>query len=323
MNYEKAYKAVLNTAKQWIKDGCSDKEKICLECVFPELRESEDERIRKELIEFIQWSVDRHFMREDFHQAKRPSEWIAYLEKQKDSNDMAFHEGYTLGFDDGVKSVEQKEPRYTKRNALFDKCVENCDPKVMKEVSDKVDEMLGKEQKPADEQFPPLEGLDKIKAKYYDDGFKNGFDAGVASVKPAEWSEKRKKELGDYLLNMMKLVNTGAEKLRYTNDELEKYVEKCVQDIIDLCPIYQQPKQEWSEEDDKMLRQVLRCLDPTLLRAKREEIELWLKSLRPSWKPSEGQMSMLLAVINEPNNAGSESCHLALTSLYNHLKKLI
>ena len=74
MNYEKAYKAVLNTAKQWIKDGCSDKEKICLECVFPELRESEDERIRKELIEFIQWSVDRHFMREDFHQAKRPSE---------------------------------------------------------------------------------------------------------------------------------------------------------------------------------------------------------------------------------------------------------
>ena len=54
-----------------------------LQLVFPQLRESEDERIRKELIEFIKWSVDRHFMREDFHQAKRPSEWIAYLEKQK------------------------------------------------------------------------------------------------------------------------------------------------------------------------------------------------------------------------------------------------
>ena len=49
---------------------------------------------------------------------------------------------------------------------------------------------LQKEQKPADEQFPPLEGLDAIKAKYYDDGFKNGFDEGVASVKPAEWSEE-------------------------------------------------------------------------------------------------------------------------------------
>lgn len=52
--------------------------------------------------------------------------------------------------------------------------------------------LLGKqaqEQKPADEQFPPLEGLDAIKAKYYDDGFKNGFDEGVESVKPAEWSK--------------------------------------------------------------------------------------------------------------------------------------
>ena len=49
-----------------------------------QLRESEDERIRKELIEFIKWSVDRHFMREDFHQAKRPAVWIAYLEKQKE-----------------------------------------------------------------------------------------------------------------------------------------------------------------------------------------------------------------------------------------------
>ena len=60
--------------------------KTALGLLIPELSESEDERIRKELIEFIEWSVDRHFMREDFHQAKRPSEWIAYLEKQKEPN---------------------------------------------------------------------------------------------------------------------------------------------------------------------------------------------------------------------------------------------
>lgn len=40
------------------------------------------------------------------------------------------------------------------------------------------------------------------------------------------------------------------------------------------------------------------------------------------WKPSEHQLSMLLAVIRDPNNAGSESCHLALESLYEQLKKL-
>lgn len=43
MDYEKAYKAVLKTATQWIKDGCTEKEKICLKCVFPELRESEEQ----------------------------------------------------------------------------------------------------------------------------------------------------------------------------------------------------------------------------------------------------------------------------------------
>ncbi len=42
----------------------------------------------------------------------------------------------------------------------------------------------------------------------------------------------------------------------------------------------------------------------------------------PSWKPSEGQMSMLLSVINDPNNAGAESCQLALRELYNQLKGL-
>jgi hypothetical protein len=74
--------------------------------------------------------------------------------------------------------------------------------------------------------------------------------------KTAEWSEKRKKELGDYLFNMIKLVNTGAGKLRYTNDELEKYVEKCVQDVIDLCPISQQTTWKPSEEQLEALYNV-------------------------------------------------------------------
>ena len=54
---------------------------------------------------------------------------------------------------------EQKEPHYTKRNALFDKCVENCDPVVMKNVSDEIDEMLEKEQKTKRKQSPALKKI--------------------------------------------------------------------------------------------------------------------------------------------------------------------
>ena len=55
-----------------------------LETLIPELYESEDERIRKEIIDFIQWAEERGMTRHDYHQAKRPSEWIAYLERQKE-----------------------------------------------------------------------------------------------------------------------------------------------------------------------------------------------------------------------------------------------
>lgn len=77
MDYEKAYKAVLKTATQWIKDGCTDKEKICLECVFPELRESDDERI----IRTLYYLVRDH----DWINGATKGEALTWLEKQKES----------------------------------------------------------------------------------------------------------------------------------------------------------------------------------------------------------------------------------------------
>ena len=48
----------------------------------------------------------------------------------------------------------------------------------------------------------------------------------------------------------------------------------------------------------------------------------WLKSLRPHWEPSGVQMSALLAVLNDPDNIGSQTCQLALSELYDDLNKL-
>lgn len=99
--------------------GWSEKFKLFIITPEPELTESEDERVRKELIEAIEvarvFDIDKEVA----------DRWIAYLEKQK-------------------------EPHYTKRNELFDKCVENCDPEIMKEVSDVIDKELQKEQKPVE-----------------------------------------------------------------------------------------------------------------------------------------------------------------------------
>ena len=82
----RAYDEAMNKIKPLYEQAKKDGNPIwsTYEYLIPQLADSEDERIRKEIIDFIQWSVDRHFMREDFHQAKRPAVWIAYLEKQKE-----------------------------------------------------------------------------------------------------------------------------------------------------------------------------------------------------------------------------------------------
>lgn len=89
----RAYDEALKQAKFYHGNCPSEPERKKLEKMFPVLHENEDERIRRELIEFIQWSEDRGMTRHDFHQAKRPSEWIAYLEKQKEQKEFPLMNG--------------------------------------------------------------------------------------------------------------------------------------------------------------------------------------------------------------------------------------
>ena len=89
-------------------------------------------------------------------------------------------------------------------------------------------------------------------------------------------------------------------------------------------------KQEWSEEDEQHIDSLLKRLD-ALCRNKFERTRFaisedrdWLKSLRPlkRWKPSDEHISLLQAIINEPNNAASESCQIVLKDILEQLKKL-
>lgn len=122
----KAYDEALERAKEMIT-AMTDKGGVAkiddIQYLFPELKESEDERIRKGLIEIFNSALGQDFLQRKAGLDR--DKVITYLEKQK-------------------------EHHYTKRNDLFDKCVENCDSATMKEVSDNVDAILQKEQKPAE-----------------------------------------------------------------------------------------------------------------------------------------------------------------------------
>lgn len=282
-------------------------ERDALETLIPELKESEEseeERVRKDIIGLIKFALnDGSAVSPGSHTTKE--EAISWLEKQK-------------------------------------------------------------EQKPADEQFPPLEELDAIKAKYYDKGFKNGFDEGAASVKSAEWSEKHIADifekvglakiareqgneeltnaLQDAMLELSKMGNTelSEEDETYLQDALwcvEKAERSCKNEEdkgacwsakrwLKSLPERKtlQSKQEWSEEDELKMNALLKYLDPDAggtkysSYAQLTEWYNWLKSLRPSWRPEGQQLDCLRHMINV-STVDKDDKQL-VRDLYRQLKKL-
>jgi ABC-type Fe3+ transport system substrate-binding protein len=76
MNYEKAYKDALERAKDVHTYYCDDREQLRkIESIFPELAESEDERIRKSIINVFKGNTS-------YTPDEEAKKYIEWLEKQ-------------------------------------------------------------------------------------------------------------------------------------------------------------------------------------------------------------------------------------------------
>ena len=202
-----AYDKAIKRAKAAI-DVAADKDLVkgVAITILPELCESEDEKIRMALISLIKEIKSQPLVR-----LEPWDEYIAYLEKQKE------------------QEIDVKDYRLRDTWEYIDEFIKKFKrvPKDIDELSACVDYVINhksideKEQKSTDEQFPPLEGLDAIKAKYYGDGFKNGFDEGVDSIKPAKWSkedEKYKQAIIDAIQIVMEECGDAESIEKYKDD---------------------------------------------------------------------------------------------------------
>lgn len=153
------------------------------------------------------------------------------------------------------------------------------------------------------------------------------------------WLEKQKPR--DYRRLYEEVVNSDWFKENYRGKSLveeqkpidpcdaswDAYYQRGYQRGLEVGRKEQKPV-EWSEEDESYLQTVINEIKANKKEAREYEhkkydaIILWLKSLRPSWKPSEAHLSALLAVFNDPDNIGSQTCQLALTDLYEQLKAI-
>ena len=82
MDYDKKYNEALERARNYHDNSFSFGTKELTEKIFPELAESEDEKIRKEIIAFIEWSLKRGSITTEQRIASQS--WFAYLERQKE-----------------------------------------------------------------------------------------------------------------------------------------------------------------------------------------------------------------------------------------------
>ena len=316
----RAYDEVLNKIKPLYEQARKDGNPIwsTYEYFVPELAESEDERIRKGLVKLLTVAGESYVV--DSTGIKKES-YLAYLEKQKDLDKMivvspeVWDKAIADAYENGKKECEkQKEPHYTKRNALFDKCVENCDPAVMKKVSDEVNEMLEKEHKSTESE---LKIPDWVYGNWDDEYMINtvigrySLHAEVARKRGDTHDYSLSKSMEGWLRNVVKpliLKNQKEQKPTEWSEDSVKYKEgfkagresglcdgqKYVLNNLDsygLCK-----PAEWSEEDEKMLR--------TIISDGSRGVELdskqisWLKSLRRFWNPSAQELGALKTAVS-------------------------
>ena len=320
MDYEKAYKNLVAKVKNAHLYAQTDSTKNVLEDILPELRESEDERIRKKCIELIKRVIPSGDSQSQ--ESKEILDCIAYLEKKKEPT---------------------KEELYIEAGTTEKEYIANT-MKMVRAMREKK-----QEQKP---------DIELIQRSWYMEGYndRDFFMEPKWILKTGEGGPKYEPNprYGKSLIlgpepcccsvNEHKAglkdaeMQKPAEKQDYSGlNDLERAIHRgflcagvenvpvgIIKETAKEC-ITQMKPAEWSEEDEKMLQNLLECLKNGWTKLPTDVLmyESWLKSLRPSWKPSEEQMNVLRKLFIEGVKALTQTDCNTLNSIYLDLKKLM
>ena len=275
--------------------------KDSFEAVFPELKESEDEKIRKELLQIAEESEDSFYM---VMTPNKREKLIAWLEKQGEQK-----------IDDDDKAILENWEGIVKDNKekwqLSDWFVEATLSLVQKI------EQIGLPKSIVNNNKTMLNAcvntLRNVGHSHLAAWLEKQFEQ-----KPA-WSEK-------YIADVFEKVGLAKIVREQSNDNLTNALQDA---MIELSKFAPQPKQEWSEEDEKIYSRIYDLIHAAAFEncevddignelGEYAKMTSWLKSLRPQnrWKPSDEQMERLKGTINSlPHQE-------VLYSLYQDLKKL-
>jgi hypothetical protein len=265
--------------------------------IFPELQESEDERVRNKLIEFFKgYSPD-----EEWWGNITQEDILAWLEKQgehkpDDKAEPKFHKGDWVVSKLDRKARQISEVHYDEYNEYY--IVEGNEYDI--EEYDRLHHLWTIQDAKAGDVLVNSSGKPFIFKGFFDnDPMAYGGLVADDSFWPASnsnWTtvycKPATKEQRDILFQKMKEAG-------YEWDSEKKELKKIEQNLA------------WSEEDEKFFDGIIANLEYLMDRANTYTLKQslqkridWLKSLRPQsqWKPSEEQMKALNEVLNYAAN---------------------
>ena len=236
-------------------------------------KESYDEKVRKTLLRCCDdWDKGQFgcMKKEDVPSIR------AYIERMKDS-------------DKAISAIEKIDKYIDSHTAnAHDMDDSNPDKKYYSGVDDTLSDIAGI----LTDCYTNFDGKKWIREKDYHDQldaqYAQGFEDGRKEQKPAELSEEDEKWFKEIELMALYFSNN-------TN-----YREKFFNWLNSLHERFNsQSKQEWSDEDKKMMNEIITIMDGGKVTSGTylSEYVVWLKSLperfNPHWKPSEEQMGVL------------------------------
>ena len=225
-------------------------------------KESEDEKIRKEIISFIEYTDCRGSIPNEWHQAKRPFAWLAYLEKQKEQKD------YRKLYEDIAQS-EWFKKAYAGKSL-------GCD----------YDQ---KEQKPTE--WKPVQ--ESLEALMY------AIEGKWEMIKPTSYLSRRLEDLYEGLVNTFNVDESlvvELPKTTYSAKDIKeiKALKRKIDESMEQKPVvpendYANKPAEWSEGDESAITTAIRAcrymVDNFENSTKQYEDAIErLKSLRPQLK---------------------------------------
>lgn len=121
MNYEQKYKEALEKARQFSEHPLQEDSSSIVEYIFPELKETEDEKIRKAVIEMIHDTPNIE-CEENYNVRKEDA--LAWLEKQGEQKPVEWNERderVLTEIINDVKFTQSKNPNSYMNQLLFKK----------------------------------------------------------------------------------------------------------------------------------------------------------------------------------------------------------